>query len=332
MRRRKHKNKKIMLTSFILLICLAVGYSAFNTIVNLKAKGNIKKIFEDVEISNNDPYTTDELVISFKTNYFKTTLNSNDISLYINNEETMVITKDISSENIDRNYKKYKLTLKNILGEGKLKLKIKDVTLNTNVITKLNDKINIGLEGHYGIPLYSYTNTFYLDNVNLLKKLFKNVTDYGFQSIGTDKIINDNINTFIYMGIFWGEGEQLDKLYNSNINIVSDGNDIKSISITKDYSYESSFPAVTAIKNNENQFTKSVGDNLNVLSDSGCWAFKCTDDAVSYYSYNYNNDEYDYACYMNKNNTKWVHSLIFNYLDSSNYYILKAVLHVNDLL
>ena len=41
MRRRKYKNKKIMLTAFILLICLTVGYSAFNTIVNLKAKGNI---------------------------------------------------------------------------------------------------------------------------------------------------------------------------------------------------------------------------------------------------------------------------------------------------
>ena len=41
MRRRKYKNKKIMLTSFILLMCLAVGYSAFNTVINLKAKGNV---------------------------------------------------------------------------------------------------------------------------------------------------------------------------------------------------------------------------------------------------------------------------------------------------
>ena len=41
MRRKTRKNKKLVLTSFILLICLAVGYSAFNTVINLKAKGNI---------------------------------------------------------------------------------------------------------------------------------------------------------------------------------------------------------------------------------------------------------------------------------------------------
>ena len=41
MRRKKHKNKKIILTSLILLMCLTVGYASFNTVINLKAKGSV---------------------------------------------------------------------------------------------------------------------------------------------------------------------------------------------------------------------------------------------------------------------------------------------------
>ena len=42
--RRKNKNKKIIMLSLALLICMTVGYSAFNTGINLKAKGSIKEI------------------------------------------------------------------------------------------------------------------------------------------------------------------------------------------------------------------------------------------------------------------------------------------------
>lgn len=42
--RRKNKNKKIIMFSLVLLMCMMVGYSAFNTNINLKAKGNIIEI------------------------------------------------------------------------------------------------------------------------------------------------------------------------------------------------------------------------------------------------------------------------------------------------
>lgn len=46
MRRRKMKRQKqiIIISSLCLLLCLCVGYAAFNTQISLKAKGNIKKV------------------------------------------------------------------------------------------------------------------------------------------------------------------------------------------------------------------------------------------------------------------------------------------------
>ena len=46
MRRRKLKKQKqmIIISSLCLLLCLCVGYAAFNTQISLKAKGNIKKV------------------------------------------------------------------------------------------------------------------------------------------------------------------------------------------------------------------------------------------------------------------------------------------------
>ena len=46
MRRRKMRRQKqiIIISSLCLLLCLCVGYAAFNTKISLKAKGNIKKV------------------------------------------------------------------------------------------------------------------------------------------------------------------------------------------------------------------------------------------------------------------------------------------------
>ena len=53
MRRRQMKKQKkiIIISSLCLLLCLSVGYAAFNTQLSLKAKGNI--VDNSVDITDN---------------------------------------------------------------------------------------------------------------------------------------------------------------------------------------------------------------------------------------------------------------------------------------
>ncbi len=242
-------------------------------------------------------------------------LDISNLSFYVNGELESPIKVELTKlEELNKKIT-YSIKVHMVGGAGNLKVKISSSTL-TDTSNNQNDEITldtgITVSKNPAKILHYYSADFSSKEAatyyQILNKYYYNI-DYT-TSYSLEEVIKNNFDVVIFDDYAWGVPTIANDIFESNINIISFGNDsnnelypIDSITYSEEIG--------TSTKQLDNPLTNYLPDELYGYTDSQ-QLINFINDVTVLYKNTTNNNTYDSVGYITKSGKTWFHSQLMS--------------------
>ncbi len=278
---------------------------------------NVLPTWKVTGVEKNSVLTTSifNMEITGEDNYKEvtSTLSDKDIEFYVEGVKVNPIAIEVSKKQSVENTYNIKVVM--IGKEGNLTLKVKENTLkdkagNYNNINTIES--NIQIEKNKDTKIFLYYSPNY-DREIIKTLIYPNIKEYYTSitvsnDLNVEEIKNNNYDIVIFDCYVWGVYTIANTLFNSHINLLTQGDDSNtSLDIIAEYFHSPTTDKLTQSKKFNNNLTKYMPEKFNYNLETNISLIKFKEEVETLYQVNYNDEVYDSIGIYNKDNTNWLH-------------------------